>query len=82
LNYHREKLGFQDEKAFRVLEAQHQKEYPSLIEKNKQQRRALNQERDVLQNAQNALERRFVRQVAANIQTTLKWLIWALKRLD
>lgn len=65
LNYYREKLGFSTETEFRKLEKAYQQERPELIQKNRDQRQVLNQERDAIKNAQKALENRFVREVAS-----------------
>lgn len=65
LNYHREKLDFKDEKSFRDIQDQFKNDRPNLFAKNQQQRNLLNQERSTLQNAENALQNRFVRTLAS-----------------
>ncbi|WP_144481465.1 MobQ family relaxase [Cytobacillus oceanisediminis] len=65
LNYHREKLGFSTEEEFNQVKTEHEKERAGLLEKNRNTRRYIISERDVLQKAENALKKAFVRQVAS-----------------
>lgn len=65
LNYHREKLGFANEKEFNQVKNQHEIERPGLLEKNKNVRLHIRHERDVLQKAENAHKNAFVRHVAS-----------------
>lgn len=65
LNYHREKLGFSTEEEFNQVKTEHEKERAILLEKNRNTRRYINSERDVLQKAENVLKKAFVRQVSS-----------------
>lgn len=65
LNDHREKLGFNNETELNQIKAKKEIERPGLLEKNKESRKAIRFERDVLQKAENAHKNAFVRQVAS-----------------
>lgn len=65
LEYHREKLGFTTEIEFKKVQMQHEKEKPELHEKNRNQRSQINRERDTLKNAEIAIKRGVIREVAA-----------------
>ena len=65
LNYHREKLKFHTETEFKSIQSQHQMEYPGLLEKNRQTRGRIHHERSVLQKADDAHKKAYVRQVAS-----------------
>ncbi|MGE7766815.1 hypothetical protein [Peribacillus sp. NPDC096540] len=61
LDSYREKLGFHTEKEFQQMQRQHQTDYPSLLEKNRQIRGHIHQERKVLEKAEIAHLNAFVR---------------------
>ncbi|MGJ3193573.1 hypothetical protein [Peribacillus frigoritolerans] len=65
LDAYREKLGFHTEKEFQQVQRQHQTDYPGLLEKNRQIRGHIHQERKVLEKAETAHQNAFVRQVAS-----------------
>ncbi|MCM3164364.1 hypothetical protein [Metabacillus litoralis] len=65
LNYHRDKLSFNNKIEFNQVKTQHEVELPGFLEKNKNTRQYIRSERDVLQKAENALENAFIRQVAS-----------------
>lgn len=65
LDYHREKLGFTSEMEFKKVQVQHEQEKPELREKNRNQRAQINRERDTLKNAEIAIKRGVIREVAA-----------------
>ncbi|MGN0323774.1 MAG: MobQ family relaxase [Oliverpabstia sp.] len=64
LQDYREKLGFKEEKEFREIKEQHQKDYPALTERNRNIRGRILEERRSLENAQTAHEKAFIRGVA------------------
>ncbi|WP_081092367.1 MobQ family relaxase, partial [Peribacillus simplex] len=65
LKYHREKLGFMTEEEFSQIKNQHEKDFPRLLETNKDALQQIRSERDVLQKAENAHRHAFVRRVAS-----------------
>ncbi|MGY3316862.1 hypothetical protein ACV242_005484, partial [Peribacillus simplex] len=65
LHSYREKLGFHTEQEFHQMQRQHQTDYPGLLEKNRQIRGHIQQERKVLEKAEIAHQNTFVRQVAS-----------------
>lgn len=65
LNYHREKLNFNNEKEFNQVKNQHETERPGLLEKNRNTRKEIHSERNVLKKAHIAHDNAFVREVAS-----------------
>ncbi|MGE8082152.1 MobQ family relaxase [Peribacillus loiseleuriae] len=65
LNYHREKLEFSNKQEFNQVKIQYQADRPGLMEKNKNARQQIIQERDILKKAETARQNVYVRQVAS-----------------
>lgn len=65
LNDHRKELGFRTEKEFNQIKHQHETDHPRLLEKNRETRKHISNERDILKKAENTHENAFVRQTAS-----------------
>lgn len=66
LDKYREKFGFQKEKEFQKLQNQWKKDHPELLEQIQRQKEQVRHEQMILEKAQNALERAFVRKLAVS----------------
>lgn len=65
LKQYKQKLEFKTQKDFHSIKEQHKKDYPLFLEKNREARGQIHEERKVLSEAKKTLEKAFVREVAS-----------------